>query len=73
MFPAESNKCRLVFTYSRFADEYAKSVPAGWHVLLDQLETVLEGRTEPYPFEAEEETEAGRTMKEIYKGIEIRE
>lgn len=61
----EGNSCRLVLTYSKLPDQYAKSVPAGWHILLDQLSLVLHGRTEPYPFGGDE-TEEGNRMKKIY-------
>lgn len=49
LFP-EGKNTRLVFTYSKLPDSYAASVAGGWHILLDQLEVVLNGRTEPYPF-----------------------
>jgi uncharacterized protein YndB with AHSA1/START domain len=58
---------RLRFTYSRLADKYAFNVPAGWHVLLNQLDAVLNGRTEPYPFGAEGPTPEGLALQEIYK------
>lgn len=68
LFEVGKSKCRLVLTYSKLAEKYAFSVPAGWHVLLDQLDTVLNGRTESYPFGGEE-TEAARKMKSVYKEI----
>lgn len=49
LFP-EGKNTRLVFTYSKLPDSYATSVASGWHILLDQLDTVLNGRTKPYPF-----------------------
>lgn len=64
----EINSCRLVLTYSKLPDEYAKSVPAGWHILLDQLDTMLHGRTEHYPFGGEE-TEEGIRMKKVYADL----
>jgi len=65
-------KCRLVLTYSKMAENYAFSVPAGWHVLLDQLEKVLNGSNDSYPFGGEE-TEAARKMKAIYREIVARQ
>lgn len=63
LFP-EGKSTRLVFTYSKLPDTYPASVSAGWHILLDQLDTVLKGRTEPYPFgTADEKSES---MKAIY-------
>jgi uncharacterized protein YndB with AHSA1/START domain len=67
-----SAKCRLVLTYSKLAKKYAFSVPAGWHVLLDQLEKMLNGSKERYPFGGEE-TEAARKMRAIYKEIVARQ
>jgi uncharacterized protein YndB with AHSA1/START domain len=65
LFPESKSQCRLVLTYSKLPETYAISVPAGWHILLDQLEEVLKGRKEPYPFDGKE-TELTRTMKAIY-------
>ena len=65
LFDEGKSRCRLVLTYSKLPDTYAYSVPAGWHVLLDQLKEVLNGRTEKYPFGGEE-TEPARKMKSIY-------
>lgn len=66
--PLEENRCKLILRYSKLSDQYAFSVPAGWHILLDQLETVLNGRTEPYPF-GTGETEESSSMKSIYSEI----
>lgn len=63
---AEGTGTRLILTYSRLPDTYANSVPAGWHILLDQLDAVLQGSKEHYPFGGEE-TAAGNAMKAIYK------
>ena len=72
LFEINPSKCKLVLTYSKLPDTYAFSVPAGWHVLLDQLGEVLEGSTENYPFGGEE-TEAARKMKAIYREIVARQ
>ena len=53
---------------TKFADNFAFSVPAGWHVLLDQLEEVLEGNMGGFPFGGEE-TEKAKRMKAIYRKI----
>jgi uncharacterized protein YndB with AHSA1/START domain len=58
---------KLRFTYSRLAEKYAFEAPAGWHVVLDQLETVLNGRTEPFPFGVEGPTPEALALQEIYK------
>ena len=60
---------KLKFAYSRISRDYAASVPAGWHVILDQLDTVLDGRTEPYPFGDGSETPRQKEIKSLYKSI----
>ena len=68
LFPEGASRTRLVLTYSKLPDSYAISVVAGWHQLLDQLEEVLNGRTEPYPFGAGQ-TPAGKVLNERYREI----
>jgi len=68
LFAEGKSKCKLVLTYSKMPDNYAISVPAGWHVLLDQLEEALQGRTE-FPLFGGEETEAGKIMKALYADV----
>lgn len=68
LFPEGYSACRLVMTYSRHFDQYAKSVPAGWHLLLDQLEEILKGRREPYPF-GDGETEEGNALRVLYTDL----
>jgi len=72
LYEVEKSKCRLVLTYSKLAETYAFSVPAGWHILLDQLGKVLNGSKESFPFGGEE-TEAARKMKAIYRNIVARQ
>ena len=72
LFEEGKSRCKLVLTYCKLAETYAFSVPAGWHVLLDQLAEVLNGRTESYPFGGEE-TESARKMKAVYKEIVARQ
>lgn len=68
LFPEGDNQCRLVLTYSRVEEKFATSVPAGWHVILDHLQEVLNGRTEPYPF-GNGETPEDRIMVAHYKEL----
>ena len=63
----DKHSCRLVLTYSRLSKEFAASVPGGFHMLLDQLETVLDGRTEPYPFGGEEKGPENEKIQAMYK------
>jgi uncharacterized protein YndB with AHSA1/START domain len=65
LFPEGNHTCKLVLVYSKVPESYAMSVPAGWHVILDQLEEVLNGSPGPYPFGGAE-TEAARNMKAMY-------
>jgi uncharacterized protein YndB with AHSA1/START domain len=66
LFEEDKNSCRIMLTYSKLADEYAVSAPAGFHSMLDQLELVLKGRTEPFPFGAGENTPEQLKLKEAY-------
>lgn len=68
----EGKGCRLVLTYSRLPKEYAAHVPAGWHIILDQLEEVLRGAPGHYPFGGDE-TELTRKMKAMYRDLLSRE
>jgi uncharacterized protein YndB with AHSA1/START domain len=72
LFEVGKSKCRLVLTYSKLAENYAFSVPAGWHILLDQLGKLLNGNEERHPFGGEE-TNAARKMKAVYKDIVARQ
>jgi uncharacterized protein YndB with AHSA1/START domain len=59
-------KTKLIFTYSRVDEKYVSGVPAGWHIMLNHLQEVLDGRTAPFPFSdgtGEEENQ----MKAVYK------
>lgn len=49
LFPEGDNGCKLVFNYSRINEGYAINVPTGWHLTLDHLEEVLNGRRDPIP------------------------
>lgn len=72
LFPQGNSACKLVLTYSKLPETYAISVPAGWHIILDQLEDVLSGHTEPYPFGGEE-TELAKSMKAFYRDLIVPE
>ncbi|HTF20998.1 MAG TPA: SRPBCC domain-containing protein [Chryseolinea sp.] len=64
----ENTSTRLIFTYSKVDESYALSVPAGWHVILDQLEEVLGGGKGYYPFGGEEQEATHVTaIKASYK------
>lgn len=52
----DAQQTRLKLTHSRIHAPYAVNAPAGFHMLLDQLATALNGRTLPYPFGEEEPT-----------------
>jgi hypothetical protein len=70
LFREGPKACRLVMTYSKFSDQYVKTVPAGWgwHVLLDQLADVLNGRTVSFP-ESEVATEEQKKFQAEYAKI----
>ncbi|MEQ8535825.1 MAG: SRPBCC family protein [Imperialibacter sp.] len=38
-----SDRCLLTLTHSKVDGQWAKSVPAGWHFMLDTLEEILAG------------------------------
>ncbi|HEY3429964.1 MAG TPA: SRPBCC family protein [Cyclobacteriaceae bacterium] len=65
LFKEGDRACKLVLVYSKLPASYAMSVPAGWHVLLDQLEEVLGGASGPYPFGGPE-NERTKKIKEVY-------
>jgi uncharacterized protein YndB with AHSA1/START domain len=69
LFSEGKNKTRLVFTYSRLADEYAVGAPVGFHILLDRLEGMLKGKREIYPFGTEENDPAFFSTQELYARI----
>lgn len=67
LFAIDKHACRLVLTYSKISGEYAASVPGGFHVLLDQLATVLDGRTQAFPFGGEEKNPEAEKIQAMYK------
>ncbi|HLF35608.1 MAG TPA: SRPBCC domain-containing protein [Cyclobacteriaceae bacterium] len=73
LFNEGKNKCRLVLTYSRLADEYAVSAPAGFHILLDRLEGVLKGTRVIYPFGTEEYDPEFQAIHEAYEQSVLKE
>ena len=68
LFPEGKLKCKLTLTYSKLPDTYAMSVAAGWHIILDQLEEVLNEAPGYYPFGGEE-NELTKKMRKLYEGI----
>lgn len=67
--PMGDAQCLLTLTHSRIPEEFVKSAPAGWHIMLQHLEEALNGRTEPYPFSEEETDEQKRLKKEYNKQL----
>jgi len=68
VIPKDETHCTLILTYSRLPHDYAISVSAGWHVILDQLEEALLGKKDFPPFGGGE-TEETRFMKSFYEEI----
>lgn len=64
LFPEGPAHCRLILTHSRIDERFKVSVPTGWHIMLDHLEAVLNGRTEPFP---EEKSPQEQAIKKIYE------
>jgi uncharacterized protein YndB with AHSA1/START domain len=64
-----NHQCKLTLTYSKLTDQYAINAPAGFHLLLDQLEVVLNGRTEPYPFGSEGNDPEQQRLQEEYRKV----
>lgn len=58
--------CKLVFTYSKLPDHYAAGAPAGFHSLLERLESYLGGNNRIYPFGTEEFDPESVALKEDY-------
>jgi uncharacterized protein YndB with AHSA1/START domain len=50
LFREGKSKTRLRLTYSRLSEKYGSLASGGWHIMLDHLEEVLDGRTEPFPY-----------------------
>jgi uncharacterized protein YndB with AHSA1/START domain len=72
LFQEGQSRCRLVLTYSKLPDSYAISVSAGWHILLDQLESYFQGNREPYPFGGPE-TEESKPMMKAYRDFVLKD
>lgn len=60
---------KLLFTYSKLDAQYATNAPTGFHILLNRLETVLAGYTEPYPFGTEESTPEQQQLQAQYSAL----
>ena len=67
------NKCKLTLTYSKLSDEYAVSVAAGFHSLLDRLEDMVNGSKESYAFGAEQNDPLQKQLQEDYGRIVYRQ
>jgi uncharacterized protein YndB with AHSA1/START domain len=66
LIPEGKSACRLTLTYSKLPENYAMSVAAGWHIILDQLEEVLHGASGYYPFGGPE-NESTKKMRTLYE------
>jgi uncharacterized protein YndB with AHSA1/START domain len=71
LFP-EGDGCKLVLNYSRLSDRYAINVPTGWHVMLDHLEAVLQGRREPFE-DTQGKTPEEKALQAEYAGSWFRQ
>lgn len=60
------NKCRLTFSYSKMADQWAVGTAGGFHTLMDRLELALNGKKESYPFGTEEFDPVQIELRETY-------
>ncbi len=65
IFPEGPDSCKLVLTHSRIIDSYAWRVPSGWHIMLDHLQQVLDGRVQPFAADTNSADEL--VVKDFYK------
>lgn len=66
------NRSRLKLTYSRVSDAYRAKASAGFHIMLNRLEEVLEGRTQPYGYtggQSEEELEMVKRYEQLAQNL----
>lgn len=66
---SSKTSCVLKLTYSKLAKDYAIKAPAGFHIILDQLESVLNGRTQPFLLGATTEDPLQKKMVEMYSEL----
>ncbi|MNK15899.1 hypothetical protein D3C87_340530 [compost metagenome] len=66
LFEEEPDVTRLVMTYSKLTDDLAISVSTGWHVVIDDLEAFLNGKTKFRDFGGSEPTESDKIIKQKY-------
>ncbi len=64
--PIGKNKCKLTFTYSKMADQYAVGAAGGFHTLVTRLEQFLAGDLTTYPFGTEEFDPEQAELREKY-------
>ena len=69
LFPEGKSKTRLRLTYSRLSEKYGSLASGGWHIMLDHLEEVLNGRTEPFPYTGGQSEEEKSVAAEYAKLI----
>lgn len=70
LFAEGPSACRLILTHSRIAKKYATGVPAGWHIMLDHLQEILNGREQPFPPDTNSPEE--QAIKGFYKELIIK-
>lgn len=70
LFPEGKSSTRLRLTYSRLSEKYGSLASAGWHIILDHLEEVLNGRTEPFPYTGGQSDEEKNTAAEYAQMVE---
>lgn len=56
----------LRLTYSRFTVEFISGAPSGFHILLDRLALVLDGRSEPWDFASAADVARTEPMQALY-------
>jgi uncharacterized protein YndB with AHSA1/START domain len=67
--PEGKAKTKLTLTYSKLEDGYAVSAPAGFHLLLDRLDSMLSGHAESYAFGTEENDPEQNRLQQEYENV----
>jgi len=65
LFPLGNEQCRLVMIYRLNKAKYVTMAATGWHIYMEQLEGVLNGRATPYPYKSDHEL----AVEKIYKNL----
>lgn len=72
LFEEGPKATRLVLTYGRLIEKYAFNVPAGWHIVMNDLGEFLNGKTDFPPFGGEvpeEDKKQHEALQEEYKQL----